>query len=183
MAGDSPRETFLMNADWPVMGDEHINAQAETDIAWLIELVTEVRSVRAEMNIPPSRKGKMLMIGASKQTLARMDTYQEALERMASMSSWEAANASPKGAIQAVVQEATIALPLEGLIDLDAERIRLEKEAAKIQSEIDGIDKKLSNKNFVERAPEAVVAEQHSRRESFVDELAKLDVALANLPS
>ena len=153
MAGDAARETFLMNANWPVMDDRYINAQAETDIAWLIELVTEVRSVRAEMNIPPSRKGKMLVIGASDKTLARVDTYKEALERMARMSSWEASESAPKGAIQAVVQEATIALPLEGLIDLAAERVRLEKEVATIQSEIDTIDKKLANKNFVERAP------------------------------
>ncbi|MBL4870397.1 MAG: valine--tRNA ligase [Robiginitomaculum sp.] len=182
MAGDTPRETFLMSADWPVLGEGYINAQAETDIAWLTELVTEVRSVRAEMNIPPSRKGKMLLIGASAQTLARMDTYKDALERMARMSSWEASESAPKGAIQAVVQEATIVLPLEGLIDLDAERTRLEKELAKIQSEIDGIDKKLANKNFVDRAPQKVVDEQYSRREAFVSELDKLKTALANLP-
>ena len=98
MAGDTSRETFLMSADWPVLNDSYINAQAETDIAWLTELVTEVRSVRAEMNIPPSRKGKMLLIGASAQTLARMDTYKEALERMARMSSWESGdNCAPKG--------------------------------------------------------------------------------------
>ncbi len=182
MAGDTPRETFLMNADWPVMDESFINEGAETDIAWLTELVTEVRSVRAEMNIPPSRKGKMLLIGASKETLARMDTYKEALERMARMSSWESATTAPKGAIQAVVQEATIALPLEGLIDLTAERMRLEKEVAKIQSEIDTIDKKLANKNFVDRAPQKVVDEQYSRKDNFSVELEKLTAAIANLP-
>lgn len=124
----------------------------------------------------------MLLIGASKETLARMDTYKEALERMARMSSWEAADSAPKGAIQAVVQEATIALPLEGLIDLTAERARLERETAKVQAEIDTIDKKLANKSFVERAPEKVVAEQHARRAAFTDEIEKLNTAVANLP-
>jgi len=181
MAGPQGRETFLMSADWPMLGDDYIDAQAETDIAWLISLVTEVRSVRAEMNIPPSRKGKMLLIGASDKTLARMDTYQDALERMARMSSWETAISAPKASIQAVVDEATIVLPLEGLIDMDAEAARLEKEIAKIQSEIDGIDKKLANKNFTERAPEKVVAEQHERKAAFSGEIVKLKQALADL--
>ena len=180
-ANDKGRATFLMNADWPVMDDSYIDAQAETDIAWLISLVTEVRSVRAEMNIPPSRKGKMLLIGASAKTLARMDTYKEALERMARMSSWEAATTAPKASIQAVVEEATIVLPLEGLIDMDAETARLEKEIAKIQSEIDIIDKKLGNKNFVDRAPEKVVAEQHERKAAFAGSITKLAQALADL--
>ena len=158
------RNDFLMSSAWPELGDAYIDAGAETDIAWLIDLVTEVRSVRTEMNIPPSRKGKMVLIGASGKTIARMETYKDALERMARMSSWETADAAPKASIQAVVGEATIALPLEGLIDMDAERSRIDKEIAKAQEEIDKIDKKLSNKNFVDRAPEKVVAEQHARR-------------------
>ena len=181
-AGETPREGFLMAAEWPEMGDDYINPQAETDIAWLIELITEVRSVRTEMNIPPSRKAKMVLVGASKQTISRMSTYKEALERMARMESWETADTAPKGAIQAVVGEATFALPLAGLIDLDAERARLSKDMDKVEIEIKKIDGKLANKNFTDRAPAAVVEEQHTRRTAFATELEKLQAALDNLP-
>ena len=181
-AGTEGRNGFLMAAEWPEMGDAFINPQAETDIAWLIELITEVRSVRTEMNIPPSRKAKMVLVGASKQTISRMGTYKEALERMARMESWETADTAPKGAIQAVVGEATFALPLEGLIDLDAERARLSKDMDKVAIEIKKIDGKLANKNFTERAPAAVVEEQHTRRTAFATELEKLQAALDNLP-
>jgi len=181
-AGETPRDGFLMAAEWPEMGDEFINLQAETDIAWLIELITEVRSVRTEMNIPPSRKAKMVLVGASKQTISRMGTYKEALERMARMESWETADTAPKGAIQAVVGETTFALPLEGLIDLDAERARLSKDMDKVAIEIKKIDGKLANKNFTDRAPAAVVEEQHTRRKAFATELEKLQAALDNLP-
>ncbi len=182
-AGETPREGFLMAAPWPDMDDNYINTQAETDIAWLIDLISEVRSVRTEMNIPPSKKAKMVLVGASEQTISRMGTYKEALERMARMENWEVADTAPKGAIQAVVGETTIAMPLEGLIDLNAERARTLKEIAKVEIEIKKIDSKLANKNFTDRAPEAVVNEQHTRHTAFTAELEKLKSALDNLPS
>lgn len=180
--GDTKRDGFLMAAEWPDMGDDYINTQAETDITWLIDLITEVRSVRTEMNIPPSKKAKMVLVGASEETISRMGTYKEALERMARMESWETADAAPKGAIQAVVGETTIAMPLEGLIDLDAERARLTKDTEKVEIEIKKIDGKLANKNFTDRAPAHVVEEQHTRRTAFMLELEKLQEALDNLP-
>ncbi|MCF6239481.1 MAG: hypothetical protein L3J79_11850 [Candidatus Marinimicrobia bacterium] len=87
-----------------------------------------------------------------------------------------------RGLIVAVVGEAIIALPLEGLIDLDAERARIGKEIAKVEIEVKKIDGKLANKNFTDRAPAAVVEEQHTRREAFTAELEKLKSALDNLP-
>jgi len=181
-AGDTPRDGFLMAAQWPDMGDKYVNTEAETDIAWLINLITEVRSVRTEMNIPPSKKAKMVLVGASEKTISRMGTYKEALERMARMESWETADKAPKGAIQAVVGETTIAMPLAGLIDLDAERARTDKEIAKVEIEIKKIDGKLANKNFTDRAPAAVVEQEHTRRTAFTTELEKLKAALDNLP-
>lgn len=148
-----------------------------------MKLISEIRSVRSEMNVPPAAKGKLVLVGANDTTIARMKTYENVLERMARMAGWETADSAPKASLQAVVDEATIALPLEGLIDLGAEKERLSKEQAKLEAEIDKIDKKLANKNFVDRAPEAVVAEQHSRRENFVGELEKIKLAMENLPA
>ena len=111
-----------------------------------------------------------------------MGMYTGVQERwVARVNAWSAADAAPQGSLQTVVDEAVLALPLEGLIDLDAERSRLSKEIEKTEGEIAKIDKKLSNPNFTERAPEAVVAEQHSRRDGFSAELLKLTDALANL--
>ncbi|HFB55112.1 MAG TPA: valine--tRNA ligase, partial [Hellea balneolensis] len=181
-AGDEPRATALISAAWPVLDDSYIDEAAQEDITWLVKLVSEVRSVRSEMNVPPAAKGKLVVIGASAKTLERMATYTDVLERMARMSSWEAADSAPKAALQAIVDEATIALPLEGLIDLGAEKARLQKEIEKTEAEIAKIDQKLANKNFTERAPEAVVAEQHTRRAAFTAELEKLQEAINNLP-
>lgn len=183
MAGDAGRETALISAPWPKLDDSFINVKAQADIDWLVKLISEIRSVRSEMNVPPAAKGKLVLVGASDTTIARMKTYENVLERMARMAGWETADSAPKASLQAVVDEATIALPLEGLIDLGAEKERLSKEQAKLEAEIDKIDKKLANKNFVDRAPEAVVAEQHSRRENFVGELEKIKLAMENLPA
>ncbi len=182
MAGDAPREGFLMGAAWPVLGDEYVDAAAETDMAWLIKLITQVRSVRAEMNIPPSKKGPLVLIGASDATKARMDSYADALERMARIDSWSAADAAPDNAIQTVVDEATLALPLEGLVDFAAERNRLEKQIEKLEDEIARVDKKLGNASFVDRAPPAVVEQEKTRRADFTAEIDKVKEALAGLP-
>ncbi|PHR58251.1 MAG: valine--tRNA ligase [Robiginitomaculum sp.] len=181
--GNGVRDTMLITAEWPVLDDSYLDTKAEADIAWLIKLISEVRSVRSEMNVPPAAKGTLVLIGASETTIARMETYAGVLERMARMSTWEIADAAPEASIQCVVDEATIALPLAGMIDLGAERTRLDKEIGKIALEIEKIDKKLANKNFTDRAPESVVAEQHSRREAFSADLEKLQQALQNLPA
>lgn len=175
------RESQLILADWPELPESLINAEASDTINWLVRLITAIRSVRAEMNVPPSKKAPLMLMGASDITRDRMEQYADVLERMARVESWSVTEAVPQGALQTVVDEATCILPLEGLIDLSAERDRLSKEIAKTQAEIEKIDKKLSNENFVSKAPEKVVAEQHERRAGFVSELEKLQTALQNL--
>jgi len=135
------------------------------------------------MNIPPSKKGEMIVMGASKISLERIKKYESNFDVMARVESWGAGEVAPKGALQCVVDEATFALPLAGLVDLDAEKTRLSKEMDKIQAEIEKINKKLGNANFVERAPEAVVQEQKDRLAGFEIELEKLKAARDNLTS
>jgi len=177
----TPRAEMLIVAEWPILPDTLIDEDASAEIDWLMQAITEIRSVRSEMNIPPSKKGAMVVIGASKQTSARIDKYTENFELMARVNGWSEDNAAPQGALQCVVGEATIALPLAELIDLDAEKTRLSKEIEKAQQEIDKISKKLSNPNFVEKAPEAVVNEQKSRLEAYELEINKLKSAIDNL--
>ncbi|HQU04443.1 MAG TPA: valine--tRNA ligase, partial [Acidocella sp.] len=116
----------LIGAAWPepaVVVDE---ISATADVAWAIQLISEIRTVRSEMNVPPSQKSPVLLKDASAETLARAVTWQEAIFRMARASSVGALEGEvPKGSAQAVLNEATIILPLAELIDLDAERVRL----------------------------------------------------------
>ena len=173
------RETDLILAEWPVLGDDLINAEAADDINWLIRLVTALRSVRSEMNIPPSKKAPLLMLADKADP--RLTIFAEALERMARVEGIETASAAPQGALQTVVDGVSYAIPMEGLIDLGAEKARLTKEIEKTQSEIDKIDKKLGNEAFVSKAPEKVVTLQKDRRAAYVEELDKLGEALAVL--
>ena len=175
------RDEMLIVAEWPDLPQSLVNDTASDDVNWLIGAISAIRSVRSEMNIPPSKKGAMVVIGASEATLARIGKYTDSFEQMARVDGWSAEDSAPKGSLQCVVGEATIALPLAGLIDLDAEKARLSKEMQKAQVEIDKIEKKLSNPNFVERAPETVVAEQKSRLENFKLEIEKLQAASDNL--
>jgi len=175
------RDVMLILSDWPILPDSLIDEAASDEIAWLMSAIAEIRSVRSEMNIPPNKKGAMIVMGASDETLARVKKYTDNFDLMARVDAWSAGETAPKGALQCVVGEATIALPLEGLIDLGAEKARLSKEKDKVQAEIDKIEKKLSNPNFVERAPEAVVNEQKERLAGFKSELKKLEAAAQNL--
>jgi valyl-tRNA synthetase len=175
----SDRPQALIISDWPELSDDLINDAATTDMNWLIELITNIRSVRAEMNIPPSKKAPLLMLADKLDP--RLAAYAEVLSPMARVDGVETANEAPKGALQTVVDGVTYAIPLDGLIDKGAEQARLTKEAEKAQAEIDKIDKKLSNKAFTDKAPEKVVNLQKERREGYVAELEKLKEALANL--
>ncbi len=176
------REQYLIITKWP----DNINTDfdnAKDDINWLIGLVSEIRSARAEMNIPPGKKSEMFVIGANTQTKERLKQYINSIKPLARLENFALADEIPKNALQAVYEEATFALPLAGLIDQKAERDRLDREISKLKAEIEKIDKKLANKNFVERAPKAVVKEQYQRRDKFIMEMQKLNQALDNLPS
>ncbi len=175
----SDRPQALIISDWPELSDDLIDDAATTDMNWLIELITNIRSVRTEMNIPPSKKAPLLMLADKLDQ--RLADYAEVLSPMARVDGVETASEAPKGALQTVVDGVTFAIPLDGLIDKGAEQARLTKEAEKAQFEIDKIDKKLSNKAFTDKAPEKVVNLQKERREGYVAELEKLNEALANL--
>ena len=175
------RSGFLMLSDWPVLSDYLIDETAAKPVNWLIDVISAIRSVRAEMDVPPSRKGPMVVVGADMDVQAGLEKYAEALNRMARVESFSVADKAPKSALQTVVGGIVYALPLAGLIDMDAEKARINSNMDKTKAEIEKIDKKLSNPNFVEKAPAAVVEEQKTRKAAFEAELEKLKQALANL--
>ena len=157
------RGSSLMLAPWP----DHSGLQspdADTEIAWVIEVISQIRSVRAEMNVPAGAKTPIVIIGAGEETRARIDAWQGELTRLARLDGITTADDVPEGAIQIVLGEAVIALPLAGVIDVAAEIERLTKELGKIGDEIKKLDAKLANESFISRAPEHVVEEQRSRK-------------------
>jgi valyl-tRNA synthetase len=172
----------LIGTAWPepvgVPGAD--SARAELD--WVVRLISLVRSVRAEMNVPPSKPSPVLLQAASAEALGRVDRWMEAIRRLARASEVSPlVRDVPKGSAQAVLDEATIVLPLEGLIDIAAERARLTKERDRLATDAKKTAQKLANVDFVSRAPEEVVAENRERLEAAESEVARLQAALDRL--
>jgi valyl-tRNA synthetase len=174
------REQLLALAPWPQL-DGLANEQAEGEIGWVIDLISAIRSVRAEMNI--SSAIPLVLAGVSKETKARAERWAEFIKRLARVSDVTFADGAPEGAVQLVVRGETAALPLKGVIDFDAERARLEKELAKVTADIRRADAKLSNADFLKRAPEEVVDGEREKREEAAARLAKIVEALERLSS
>lgn len=176
----TPRATMLMLAEWPRHTDL-VDAAADAEMDWVIRLISEVRSVRSEMNVPASAKIPLMLKGANGETAARLDQHRDLICRMARLSDATLADAVPEGSIQVVIDEATAALPIADVIDLSAEMQRLEKAMAKLDGEIKKIDGKLGNDKFISKAPQAVIDEQRERKSAAEAERAKLDDALTKL--
>ncbi|XSG82704.1 MAG: valine--tRNA ligase [Methyloligella sp. ZOD6] len=173
------RERVLMLSPWPThLGLE--NAEADAEIDWVIRFVTEIRSVRAEMNVPAGARVPLIVSGAGKESAARLTRHDETLKRLARLESIETGEA-PKGALQIVLDEAILALPLAGVIDVAAESARLKKEIDKVSKEIGQLTAKLANEKFVSRAPEHVVEEQRERKSEAEATAARLNQALDRL--
>ncbi|KFL88752.1 Valyl-tRNA synthetase [Acetobacter malorum] len=176
------KQGSLISEAWPepvvLTGAEA--AQAECD--HIIRLISEIRTVRAEMNVPPSQKAPVFLQDASPETVERAERWQEAIGRMARVSHVAPQQGDvPRGSAQAVVDEATLIIPLEGLIDITAEQERLKKELAKADDEIAKTEKKLGNENFVSRAKPEIVQEMRERLEAQQGESVRLKAALARI--
>jgi valyl-tRNA synthetase len=150
--------------------------KAEAEIGWVIDLVTAIRSVRAEMNITAAIP--VVLTGASAESKARAERWAEFIKRLARVSDISSAATAPKGSVQLVVRGEVAALPLKGVIDLAAERARLAKEMQKADADIARVDAKLNNPNFMARAPEEVVEEEQEKREEALARKTKIAEAL-----
>jgi valyl-tRNA synthetase len=170
---------MLIVQPWPQPAPT--DAAADAEIGWLVKLISDIRSARSELNVPGGAKLKLLVVGANDTSKQRIETHRAAIEWLARIEGIEAAVAAPKAALQIVVGEATYALPVGEVIDLKAERERLQKEIKKLGDEIAKIDAKLGNAAFVSRAPEEVVEEQRERRQQAEQTRARLATALKRL--
>ena len=172
---------MLISARWPEFSDTWIDAEAGAEIGWVIDLVTGVRSVRAEMNVPPGARIPVTLTGASRATLDRLGQHRDLIASLARLKSIDSADAAPAGSVPFVIGEATASLSIAEFIDLAAERTRLTKDIGVLAQDIDRTAKKLANTDFVSRAPEEVVEENRERLAEAQAAKAKLEAALARL--
>lgn len=174
------REGILMLCEWPDLaglGDK----DAEAEINWLTGAISGIRSVRSEMNVPAGKKIPLVIVGAGELTKSRIASNENMIKRMARIETLAFEGAVPDSAAQIIVEEATFALPLEGVIDIVAEKARLSKDIGKLDKEIDQLTKKLSNEQFLAKAPEQVVATQRSRLAECAQQRELVNEALSLL--
>jgi valyl-tRNA synthetase len=172
---------FIMQQTWPSFATALIDAEADGEIEWLIGLVTEIRSVRSEMNIPAGAKLTLDLVQADAELSARIAQQADALHRLARLETAQVVSDVAAGSIQFVYQGQTMALPLTGHIDIAAERARLQKEIDKLDKEIKKFSSKLENKEFLSKAPEHVIAENQARLAQQQEQRAKLAAGLERL--
>ncbi|MBN7576426.1 MULTISPECIES: valine--tRNA ligase [Clostridium] len=178
----SDEETITTSA-WPEFDEALVNKEAEDDMAFVIEAIKGLRNVRAEMNVPPSRKAKVICYIAEDAKKA-FNSGVAYIEKLASASEVEfisdKANV-PANAVSLVVKGGELFMPLLDLVDKDKELDRLNKEAKKLEGEIDRIDKKLGNQGFVAKAPAAVVDAEKEKRVKYVEMLEAVKVRIEAL--
>ncbi len=180
IADGRPHDLIL--GHWPHFGEDLIDADAAAEMDWLVRLISTIRAVRSEMNVPPAAKIDALLRNAEPATVARLDTHRELILRLARLSDVAPLDGEvPAGSVQAVLDEATVVLPIAEVIDLAREKTRLEKEIGKLDGEVARADRKLTNPGFLAKAPEEVVETERERRDEARTARGKLAEALEML--
>ena len=179
---DPAREKMLVHANWPeYTAADLLDAKADHEMNWAISLIEAVRSARMQMHVPAGLKVPMLQIDLDDTGRTAWANNEALIRRMARIDSLSVAAQVPKGAVTIPVEGGTFALPLADIVDVDAEKNRLEKSLAKLEKEIGGLSGRLNNPKFVESAPEAVVAETRANLAAREEEAEKLKAALVRL--
>ena len=176
-----PRETLLVLAPWPTYGSELVDAAADAEMGFIVGLIEEIRSVRAQMGVPAGAKIPLVILELAEAQAIALEKNAALVSRLARLDSLAEAPEAPKGSVVLAVQGGTFCLPLAGVIDIEAERGRLAAAITKRDKEAGGIRAKLANAAFVAKAPEEVVDEQRARLEEMDEELAILRAAAARL--
>lgn len=177
------REKLCAHADWPSHGAELVDAEAMREMRWVIGLIETIRSARAQLRVPVGLKLNMVQLELEAEGRAALARNMALVMRLARIAALEEAASLPKGSITVTVEGGTFGLPLEGIIDIAAERDRLEKTCAKAEKELGGIDGRLRNAKFVASAPEEVVSEARERAAQLREEIGRLRAAIAQLDS
>ncbi|MCY6960387.1 valine--tRNA ligase [Clostridium brassicae] len=158
----------IVTSEWPQYNEELDNKEAEENMAYVIEAIKALRNVRAEMNVPNSRKAKVTIYTVeAKKAFEEGKIYFEKLASASEVEMIDSKELAPENAVSAVIKGAEMFMPLLDLVDVEKELERLNKEKEKLQKEIERVEKKLSNERFVSKAPEAVVNEEREKGEKY----------------
>jgi valyl-tRNA synthetase len=174
------RQSLLALSQWPTLSGLADEAVDE-EIGWVVRLVSEIRSVRTEMNVPVAAKIPLALPGANAALKERARKHQETISRLARLESITFPKAAPKGAAMIVIGDTSAALPLAGIIDTGAEMKRLGREIEKAQGDLDKMDAKLSNPQFMAKAKEEAVEEARERKAELEETLKRLRAAVKRL--
>ncbi|MGA2485063.1 MAG: valine--tRNA ligase [Roseiarcus sp.] len=175
-----PRDGVLALGPWPD-ADFPVDAAAEAEIGWVVDLISEIRSVRSEMGVPAAAQPALTLVAPPPELAAVARRWAETIRRLARVGDLAFADAPPSGSLQIVVRGALAAIPVAGILDIAAESARLGKEIAKERGEVAKVDAKLANADFLARAPEEVVAEHQERREAALARIHKMSAAQERL--
>jgi valyl-tRNA synthetase len=165
---------------WPELG-ALVDEKAEAEIGFVVDLISDIRSIRSETNVPGGTQVPLVLVKASAATRAAVEAWAPMIERLARLSAIEFAEQAPGQSAQIIVRGEVAALPLAGIIDLDAERARLTKELGKLDQDIVAVERKLGNPDFMARAPEEIVEENRDRKAAAEARKLKIAEALERL--
>ncbi|WP_027244225.1 valine--tRNA ligase [Leisingera daeponensis] len=175
------RSNMLVHEDWPTYGTELVNAEADAEMNWVITAIENIRSTRAQMHVPAGAKIPMVVTEFSGQARAAWEKNEAMIQKLARITSLEQVESFPKGCASVAAPGASFGLPLADVIDVDAEKARLEKTLGKLAKELGGLRGRLNNPKFAASAPEEVVAEARENLAAREEEEAKVKEALARL--
>lgn len=165
---------------WPELS-ALVDENAEAEIGFVVDLISDIRSIRSETNVPGGAQVPLVLVKASAATRAAVEAWAPMIERLARLSAIEFADEAPGQSAQIIVRGEVAALPLAGIIDLDAERARLTKELGKLDQDIAAVERKLGNPDFMARAPEEIVEENRERKAAAEARKLKIAEALERL--
>ncbi|SET77705.1 valyl-tRNA synthetase [Natronincola peptidivorans] len=171
----------VMVSQWPKYKEDERNHQAEEKMNLIMEAIKNIRNIRAEMNVAPSRRAKLMVFTSKEEMQTIIEEGKQYFTALAGISEIEFAQnkaSIPSDAVSTVVQGAELFLPLEDLIDIEKEIERLEKEKAKLQGEIKRVEGKLSNEGFTKKAPPHLIQEERQKGEKYQE---MLDIVLERL--
>jgi len=166
----------IVYAPYPLPDEDRLDPEAESDIAWLRQVVLEVRRIRSDMDLKPNRTVPLRLAGGNADDRLRSGELAGALRTLARLDSvdWVDDEGRLTQAAAAMVGELKILVPLAGIIDKDTELDRLDKRTAQLEAEIERVDRKLENQQFVDKAPAEVVDKERGKREALVHNLSEL---------
>jgi len=175
------RQKILAHTDWPTYGSELVDGAADAEMNWVIGLIEEIRSVRAQMHVPAGLKVPVVVRNMSEEAKAAYDGNEALIKKLARMDELHVVAEFPKGTAALSVTGAEFGLPLADIIDVDEEKARLEKSLGKLAKEIGGMRGRLGNPKFVASAPDEVVEETRANLAEREEEEGLMKAALKRL--